>query len=83
MKKEDVAQLPVGLYVIHWKEGGISLAAVGMGQDGDRWLAPTNWQAPAQGQKAWRMVEKAERVGVMLNSRDSLYQLLPPPKQPA
>ncbi len=32
-----------GLYRIHWKSGGSSLASVGSMHNGDRWIAPTNW----------------------------------------
>jgi hypothetical protein len=36
-------RVPLGLYRIHWKTGGSSLAAVGMDHSGARWMAPTNW----------------------------------------
>lgn len=50
----------LGLYRIFWKTGGSSLAAVGMGNDGTRWLAPTNWVAPsADPSKTWDLVEYA------------------------
>lgn len=32
-----------GLFVLHWKEGGSSLASVGSDRAGNRWYAPTNW----------------------------------------
>lgn len=32
-----------GLYILHWKGGGSSLAAVGSLHDGRRWFAPVNW----------------------------------------
>jgi len=44
--------LKCGLYEIHWKSshdgvsGGVSLAAIGSGPDGTRWLAPCNWVHP-------------------------------------
>lgn len=45
---EDEAKLSLedvkhGLYKIHWKEGGHSLAAIGSYRDGARWVAVTNW----------------------------------------
>jgi hypothetical protein len=40
----DIA--PLGLYRVHWKSGGSSLAAIGMMENGDRWIAPTNWIKP-------------------------------------
>ncbi len=36
----------LGLYKIFWKEeqgGNVSLAAIGMSREGERWFAPTNW----------------------------------------
>lgn len=37
-----------GLYRIHWRSGGTSLASIGVTPDGGRWVAPTNWVAPAE-----------------------------------
>lgn len=43
MTQEEARQLQLGLYRLHWDEGGTSLAAVGMCYDGSRWFAPVNW----------------------------------------
>ena len=43
MKKEKVDKLELGLYIIYWKSGGASLAAVGCLSDGTHWIAPSNW----------------------------------------
>ena len=43
MNYSDVQELKHGIYRIHWKEGGSSLAAVGSDVAGNRWLAATNW----------------------------------------
>lgn len=43
MTRDEAKKLPIGLYRIFWKDGGWSLAAVGMNSVGDRWLAPVNW----------------------------------------
>jgi len=43
MTHADIRVLDLGLYVVYWKSGGSSLAAVGMDEKGDRWLAPCNW----------------------------------------
>jgi len=53
-----------GLYRIRWKSGGNSLAAIGMNEDGTRWIAPTNWVAPNidPTSDAWAEIEEAERV---------------------
>lgn len=63
MKKTDVRDLPLGLYLVHWKkDGGTSVAAVGMCSNGDRWLAPTNWVAPSTDPKVWRMVKAVSPI---------------------
>lgn len=59
---QDFGALPLGLYVVHWREGGSSLAAVGMGRNGTRWLAPTNWIAPSTNPDVWLAVWRVERV---------------------
>lgn len=43
MKKDEVDKLEHGVYIINWKSGGQSLAAVGSLNNGTRWYAPTNW----------------------------------------
>lgn len=35
-----------GLYIVFWKEGGISLASIGYLSDGTNWMAPSNWTNP-------------------------------------
>ena len=64
MKLSEVKKLPLGLYVVHWKSGGTSLAAIGMKRDGDRWLAPVNWVFPTGEQHIWRTIEKLEHIEV-------------------
>lgn len=58
-------ELEPGLYRLHWKEGGWSLAAVGILHDGRRWYAPVNWTSVSPVGIAcanWRIVARAERV---------------------
>lgn len=62
MKIAEANAVSLGLYIVHWKDGGTSLAAVGMGPDGRRWLAPTHWQVPSSTAKAWHYVERLERI---------------------
>ena len=68
MTSEEVQTLKHGLYLVHWKNGGRSLAAVGSKYDGSRWICCTNWtSAEYQGtdshsQKIWNSVLK---VGVI------------------
>lgn len=47
MTEKEVKKLPLGCYIVHWKSGGFSLAAMGQMENGQRWLAPTNWLFPA------------------------------------
>jgi hypothetical protein len=41
--KSEMLNCELGLYIIHWIDGGKSLAAIGNDQNGNRWFAPTNW----------------------------------------
>jgi hypothetical protein len=59
MTPDEVKKLPLGLYEIFWKSGGSSLASVGMIENGDRWLAPTNWTHTSEDQAEWDGVESA------------------------
>lgn len=43
MRKQEARKLRHGLYLLAWKSGGHSLAAVGSDEDGNRWFAATNW----------------------------------------
>ncbi len=53
-----------GLYRVHWKSGGSSLAAIGMGANGNRWIAPTNWIRPADMPRpgTWGDIERLEPI---------------------
>lgn len=67
MKKNEVNKLNYGLYRIYWKEGGYSLAAVGVLHNGDRWLAPTNWTSSHAGGVSfsgrwWKKVLRVELI---------------------
>ena len=46
MTPEEVKKIRPGLYEVFWREskgGGSSFAAVGIGRDGGRWIAPADW----------------------------------------
>lgn len=58
MNKKEVKNLNGGLYRIWWKEGGSSLAAIGICENGDKWIAPINWVLPSDEQKVWKAVRK-------------------------
>ena len=59
MKKQDVKKLEHGIYRLHWKSGGSSLASVGSNERGDRWMAPTNW-INVGSTLHWKLVDRAE-----------------------
>lgn len=44
---DPIRNMDPGIYTCYWRDGGSSKVAIGMGQDGTRWFAPTNWIAPA------------------------------------
>lgn len=65
MNKKDVKALGPGIYKLHWKSGGISLAAVGVTSDGKRWMAlplPGLAYGYREGRSAWQIVKDAEKV---------------------
>jgi hypothetical protein len=67
MTKEQIQELPLGLYRVHWTEsagGGTSLAAVGQTDNGDRWLAPVNWVFPTAKQDVWASIERMEPLNI-------------------
>lgn len=65
MTWEESLPLRNGLYRIHWKEregGGTSLAAIGILENGYRWIAPINWVHPSEKQDVWELIEKVEKI---------------------
>ena len=63
MKMSDAGKIVPGLYEIRWKDGGKSLAAVGITANGRRWLAPTNWSSISSDyRKIWLLVESVRRL---------------------
>lgn len=74
MLKADVAKVPSGLYRIHWKSGGTSLAAVGVSSRGARWLAPTNWTNAGEGAYVWRRVERVEAIAIPARPKTSITE---------
>lgn len=59
----DFRALPHGLYRLHWKTGGWSLAAVGSLYDGSRWFAASNWTAERRigiASESWDHVDHVE-----------------------
>lgn len=72
MKIADARALKCGLYVVHWKDGSSSKAAVGMTHSGERWLAPTNWTAPTTDKRAWSLVDRVEPVQPSTRTRSAI-----------
>lgn len=58
----DDTTLAPGLYRVFWKAGGSSLASIGMGIDGRRWVAPINWTHPSLDR--WSLISRVERIDV-------------------
>jgi len=60
----EMMKCPLGIYLIYWTDngvdldGGFSVASVGMGLDGTRWIAPSNWVATAKldGEDIYKMI---------------------------
>jgi hypothetical protein len=65
MNRREVEQMGHGLFRLHWKDGGCSLAAVGSDEWGHRWYAATNWTSGPSFD--WT---KVERVTPVLLERD-------------
>lgn len=64
MRTRDVDKLPIGVYLVHWRDDTASLAAVGMTQQGSRWLAPVNWTRPSTDRRVWRLVRRLSKAAV-------------------
>lgn len=62
MTKKRSLRIRPGLYTVYWKDGGSSLAAIGMLPNGDRWLAPINWVRPTEDQNTWRNVKAVATI---------------------
>lgn len=56
MKKSRVKRIVPGIYVVFWKSGGGSIAAIGVMNNGGRWIAPLNWAEPSCNQDIWEEV---------------------------
>ena len=76
MTREEVQTLKNGLYLVHWKSGAKSFAAVGIKHNGDRWICCTNWTSAeyegtdSYSQKIWNNVQK---VGVIAIDEKGIF----------
>lgn len=58
-KKSNIPD-KLGLFRLYWKDGGTSLASVGVNELGDKWFAPINWiNVPSFD---WDKIEKFTRL---------------------
>jgi hypothetical protein len=65
MKPHQVAKLPLGIYRLHWRSGGFSLASVGQLHNGHKWFACANWSSDSIrgiASTLWEEVVRAEIV---------------------
>lgn len=65
MTLDEAKKLQHGIYRLWWKDGGSSLAAVGVLHDGKRWYAPTNWTSATEAGIActkWAKVERVDQI---------------------
>lgn len=67
MKYSKLKDIDLGLYKVFWKSGGCSFCAIGQGNDGTRWIAPTNWSSTSILDK--QMAKSIDKVEVVLLSR--------------
>ena len=84
MRKDKVAALEPGLYLVEWKKahgGGSSSAAIGATKDGGRWLAPTNWFAPSMNPNVWKLVARVVFVARLTQATGSLTITPTPTKE--
>ena len=68
MNRGEIRRIEPGLYVILWKHGGMSFAAVGVRADGMRWLAPCNWIEPTTVDTVIESWEQVESVHLICSS---------------
>lgn len=68
MKKREIDNLPLGLYIVYWRTGGYSEAALGQTRSGKRWIAPCNWVSGSTTlNRKWRNeIEAMERVTAII-----------------
>lgn len=62
--QEKEKPIKPGLYRVHWKSGGTSLAAVGVNREGRFWFAPTNWVGPGDLKDHMKSIERLEPIAV-------------------
>lgn len=59
MTEKQVRLIQNGLYRIFWKEGGVSLAAIGRNYSGKVWYCPVNW-INGKGWYDWTKIKTVE-----------------------
>lgn len=71
MTNEEAEKLELGLYRIHWVEGGSSLAAVGK-DSSKRWFVPCNWQADTLSYE-WYIIKRVDLLFSVADDRDTKF----------
>lgn len=57
-------RLSTGVYVLYWKDGGSSVASVGVNHKGHRWFVPSNWLFSGNDGPCfdWWRVDRVEKI---------------------
>lgn len=72
MTRAQVELLRDGVYVLYWVSGGLSVAAVGSNEAGDKWFTPTNWiTVPSYD---WSTVDSADLITTQELERESRHE---------
>lgn len=67
MTRKDANKLIPGLYLVFWKDGLKSLAAIGRAKGGGTWLAPTDWDYINTLGIYWKDVESVKLIAMEVN----------------
>jgi hypothetical protein len=70
MTLAEARKLRIGVYIVHWKSGGASYAAIGQNHDGTPWCTPCNWLGTQHRSTIWRSIESVEpvKIGLVQNN---------------
>lgn len=65
---EYMKECELGIYEVFWKGGGSSIASIGMRDNGERWVAPTNWSSK-KGSDPTGNLDGAERIELLYHRK--------------
>jgi len=82
MNKKEYKNLENGLYIIFWKSGTTSLAAIGRDVVNDPWIMSTNWSLfpTLYGSSPWKRVRNVVPVLLQSQLQDYLDQKIVTPE---